>query len=81
MTPVDPYILQQASCQASLLVSTAGFRSDYWEDLKQEMVLDLLHRSPQFDQTRGEGTASCEVSPAIMPPYLLCANVGARRNS
>ena len=54
MTPVDPYILQQASCQASLLVSTAGFRSDYWEDLKQEMVLDLLHRSPKFDQTRGD---------------------------
>jgi DNA-directed RNA polymerase specialized sigma24 family protein len=54
MTSVDPYILQQASCQASLLVSTAGFRSDYWEDLKQEMVLDLLHRSPKFDQTRGD---------------------------
>jgi RNA polymerase sigma factor (sigma-70 family) len=54
MTPVDPYILQQASCQASLLVSTAGFRSDYWDDLKQEMVLDLLHRSPKFDQTRGD---------------------------
>ncbi len=54
MTSVDPYILQQASCRASLLVATAGFRSDDWEDLKQEMVLDLLHRSPKFDPARGD---------------------------
>ena len=33
MTTVDPYIVQQASCRASLLVSTAGFRPDDWEDL------------------------------------------------
>jgi DNA-directed RNA polymerase specialized sigma24 family protein len=54
MTSVDPYIIHQASCHASLLVSTAGFRSDDWEDLKQEMVLDLLHRSPKFDPARGD---------------------------
>ncbi len=51
---VDPYILQQASCRASLLVATAGFRSDDWEDLRQEMVLDCLRRSPKFDPARGE---------------------------
>jgi RNA polymerase sigma-70 factor (ECF subfamily) len=50
---VDPYILQQASCRASLLVATAGFRSDDWEDLRQEMVLDCLRRSPKFDPSRG----------------------------
>jgi len=50
---VDPYILQQASCRASLLVATAGFRSDDWEDLRQEMILDCLRRSPKFDPSRG----------------------------
>lgn len=54
MTSVDPYILKQASCRASLLVSTAGFKLDEWEDLKQEMVLDLLHRAPKFDPARGD---------------------------
>ena len=54
MTAADPYIVQQASCRASLLVATAGFRSDDWEDLRQEMVLDCLRRSPKFDPSRGE---------------------------
>src|SRR5688572_21995222 len=54
MMPVDLYILQQASCRASLLVATAGFRSDDWEDLRQEMVLDCLRRSPKFDPSRGD---------------------------
>ena len=54
MTTVDPYILQQASCRASLLVATAGFRSDDWEDLRQEIVLDCLRRSPKFDPSRGD---------------------------
>lgn len=51
---VDPYIFQQASCRASLLVASAGFRSDDWEDLKQEMVVDVLRRSPKFDPERGD---------------------------
>jgi DNA-directed RNA polymerase specialized sigma24 family protein len=51
---LDPYILQQASCRASLLVATAAFRPDDWEDLKQEIVLDVLCRSPKFDPTRGD---------------------------
>ncbi|HLN02062.1 MAG TPA: hypothetical protein VK335_22420 [Bryobacteraceae bacterium] len=54
MLTFDPYILQQASCRASLLVTTAGFRSDDWEDLRQEMVLDCLRRSPKFDPSRGD---------------------------
>jgi RNA polymerase sigma-70 factor (ECF subfamily) len=53
MIPGDPYIVEQASCQASLLVGTAGFRSDDWDDLRQEMVLDCLRRSPKFDPARG----------------------------
>jgi RNA polymerase sigma-70 factor, ECF subfamily len=51
---VDPYILQQASCRASLLVASAGFRSDDWDDLQQEMVLDCLRRSPKYDPSRGD---------------------------
>ena len=54
MTPVDSYLFQQASCRASLLVASAGFRSDDWEDLKHEMVLDVLRRSPKFDPARGD---------------------------
>jgi RNA polymerase sigma-70 factor (ECF subfamily) len=54
MTPIDPYIVQQASCQASLLVATAGFRADDWEDIRQEMVLDCLRRLPKFDPSRGD---------------------------
>jgi len=54
MTPVDAYIAQQASCRARLLVATAGFKSDDWEDLRQEMVLDCLRRSPKFDPSRGD---------------------------
>jgi len=50
----ETYILRQASCRASLLVSTAGFSSDDWEDLRQEMVLDCLRRSPKFDPSRGD---------------------------
>jgi RNA polymerase sigma-70 factor, ECF subfamily len=51
---LDPYILQQASCRARVLVSTAGFRRDDWEDLRQEMILDFLRRAPKFDPARGK---------------------------
>ena len=51
---VDPYILQQASCRASLLVATAGFCPDDWHDLRQELVLDCLRRSRKFDPARGD---------------------------
>jgi RNA polymerase sigma-70 factor, ECF subfamily len=54
MTPADPYVLQQASCRASLLVATARFTPDDWGDLRQELVLDCLRRSPKFDPTRGD---------------------------
>jgi RNA polymerase sigma-70 factor (ECF subfamily) len=54
MTPVDPYIVQQTSCRASQLVSAAGFSRNDWEDLKQDMILDLLRRSPKFDPARGD---------------------------
>jgi RNA polymerase sigma-70 factor (ECF subfamily) len=50
---VDAYVLQQASYRASLLVATAGFTSDDWEDLRQEMLLDCLRRSPKFNPSRG----------------------------
>ena len=51
--PHDPYVLQQASCRASLLVASAGFRSDDWADLRQELALDCWRRSPKFNSARG----------------------------
>jgi RNA polymerase sigma-70 factor (ECF subfamily) len=56
MTPqiaFDPYILQQASCRASLLVFCSGLQRDDWEDLRQELVLDCLERLPRFNSRRG----------------------------
>jgi RNA polymerase sigma-70 factor, ECF subfamily len=56
MTPqiaFDPYILQQASCRASLMVFRSGLQRDAWEDLRQEMVLDCLERLPRFNSHRG----------------------------
>jgi DNA-directed RNA polymerase specialized sigma24 family protein len=50
----DPYVLQRASIQASLLIATAGFPRDDWPDLRQEFLLDLLRRSPRFNERRGE---------------------------
>jgi RNA polymerase sigma-70 factor (ECF subfamily) len=54
MLILDPYILQQASCRASLLVRGGAFTSDDWEDLRQELVLDCIRRSPKFDPARGD---------------------------
>ncbi len=52
---LDPtYILQQASCRASVLVSSARFSRDDWEDLRQEMALDCLERTPWFNPDRGD---------------------------
>lgn len=56
MTPqiaFDPYILEQASCRASLMVFRSGLQRDDWEDLRQEMVLDCLERLPRFNSGRG----------------------------
>ncbi|MCL4852310.1 MAG: hypothetical protein KJZ78_13125, partial [Bryobacteraceae bacterium] len=53
----DPYILQQASCRASLLVSSGGLPGDDWDDLRQEMVLDCLERMPWFNPDRGDWRA------------------------
>ena len=51
---VDPYVVQQASYRASFLVATSGFRSHDWEDLRQDMVFDLLRRISKFDPARGD---------------------------
>jgi RNA polymerase sigma-70 factor (ECF subfamily) len=50
----DMYVVNQASCRASLLVATAGFPRDEWEDLRQQIILDCLRRMPKFDASRGE---------------------------
>ena len=53
----ERYLLQQVSCQASLLVATAGFSKDHWDDLRQELALDFLRRAPRFDPVRGDWQA------------------------
>ena len=48
MTAVDPFMVREAACRASVLVATGRFRPDDWEDLQQELILDLLRRSRRF---------------------------------
>ena len=50
----EPYVIQQASCRASHLVANAGLSRDDWEDLRQEMLLDFLQRTPNFNPARGD---------------------------
>ena len=51
---LESYPLQQATLRARLAIATAGFRYDEIDDLRQELLLDFLRRSPKFDPTRGE---------------------------
>ena len=51
---VDPYVLRQASMCASHLVRRGRFTVDDWDDLRQEMFLDLLQRLPRFRPERGD---------------------------
>lgn len=51
---VDPYVLRQASLCASHLVRRGRFTVDDWDDLRQEMFLDLLKRLPRFQPERGD---------------------------
>ena len=51
---VDPYVLRQASLCASHLVRRGRFTVDDWDDLRQEMFLDLLQRLPRFRPERGD---------------------------
>ena len=50
----DPYAVRHATLRARLAVATAGFRQDDIDDLRQELLLDFLRRSPKFDAARGE---------------------------
>lgn len=51
---IDAFAVQEACRCASRLIATAGFRRDDREDLRQEIILDLLRRTPRFDSARGE---------------------------
>jgi RNA polymerase sigma-70 factor (ECF subfamily) len=51
---VDPYVSRQASLCASHLVRRGRFTVDDWDDLRQEMFLDLLQRLPRFQPERGD---------------------------
>ena len=51
---LDSYVIEHATLRARLLAATAGFPPDDLDDLKQELLLDYLRRSPRFDERRGE---------------------------
>jgi DNA-directed RNA polymerase specialized sigma24 family protein len=50
----DSYAVERATLHARLLAATAGFGWDDTDDLKQELLLDCLRRSPKFGAARGE---------------------------
>lgn len=50
----DPYVFRQASLCASHLVRAGHFAVDAWDDLRQEMFLDLLQRLPRFRAEKGD---------------------------
>jgi RNA polymerase sigma-70 factor (ECF subfamily) len=54
VTEFTPYLLQQAGLRASLLLTSFGFASDDWDDLRQNLALDCLRRLPKFDASRGD---------------------------
>ena len=50
---LDPYLLDRATTAAKRLAFTAGMPTDYWEDYRQELALEILRRSSMFDPARG----------------------------
>ena len=51
------HVLRTAEVRASLLVTNSKYTRDDWEDVRQELILDLLRRSAKFDPNRGEWEA------------------------
>lgn len=50
----DPYVCHQASLCASHFVRKCRLAMDAWEDLRQEVLLDLLQRLSRFRPEKGE---------------------------
>lgn len=50
----ESLIIEQASMRSRLLCTTAGFSPDEVEDVRQDLIVDLLRRSPKFDSARGD---------------------------
>lgn len=51
---IDALAVQEASRWASRLIATAGFHRNDHEDLRQEILIDLLRRTSRFDSARGD---------------------------
>ena len=51
---IDAYAAMLIRYKARQLVRRADFAEVDQEDLEQEMVMDLLHRLPQYDSTRAQ---------------------------
>lgn len=50
---IDEYAVYTAKRKANQLIGKAGLTRCDVEDLKQEIILDLLHRLPTYDPARG----------------------------
>lgn len=46
------YALDVVRCKAKQLVGKAGYKQDDMEDIKQELIVDLLERLPKFDSSK-----------------------------
>ncbi len=51
---VDPFVVRQAEIRASRMVGNYGFTRDDWSDLRQELLLEYVRRSPRFNSERGD---------------------------
>jgi len=49
---LTPYLTTLVECKARQLIGKAGYLSDDFEDIKQELSRDLLERLPKFDPAK-----------------------------
>lgn len=51
---LDGFALDMVNIKATQLVGKAGFTLDDIDDIKQDMIVDLLERLPKFDVTKSD---------------------------
>ena len=51
---IDPYAAGLIKYKARRLIGQAGFTASDWEDIEQELILDLLLRLPKYNPKRAQ---------------------------
>ncbi len=54
MSSIDSFAMAHATLRASLLIKTAGFPRDSFDDARQDLLYDYWRRVPKFDPARGD---------------------------